>query len=76
MTDTVISPSGSQGQWEVMDKNDYKIVGHIEQSGNRFAVKPTVGSVLDGINQGPYSSKEGAMSAIGAHSHGNCSLLS
>lgn len=72
MADTVVDPVGGNAQWAVSLLPDYTQVGHIDQNGKMFVVQPKTGSVLDGVNEGPYASKDEAMQAISTHTGGIC----
>ncbi len=75
MTDTRIAPAGSQGRWEIMRRDDYHTIGHIQQAGKSFNIVPIPNTVLSGVSTGPYSSKEDAVSAIEHHTKGMCSAF-
>ena len=75
MTDTRIAPTGSQGQWEIMRRDNYQTIGHIQQAGKTFDIVPIPNTVLSGVCSGPYSSKEEAVSAIELHTSGICTAF-
>jgi hypothetical protein len=75
MIDTRIAPTGSQGQWEIMRRDNYQTVGHVQQAGKNFNIVPIPNTVLSGIRVGPYSSKDEAVSAIELHTSGICSAF-
>ena len=77
MTDTLISPSGSK-RWEVWEKIGKNTIGHIDQDQktNTFKIEAASGSILAGIDVGPYSSKADAMDAIADFTDGSCDMYS
>jgi hypothetical protein len=52
---------------------DFKL-GTLINSRGAFVIVPEIGSPLDGINAGPWLSKQEAMDAIAMHLHGECVL--
>jgi peroxiredoxin len=75
MIDTRIAPTGSQGQWEIMRRDNYQTVGHIQQAGKKFNRVPISNTILSDVSAGPYSSKDEAVSAIPLHTNGICSAI-
>ena len=62
MPDVVYFLTGPEGQWELSDGEQQ--IGHIEQVGLAFEIKPVAGSILDGMEAQPYPSKQEALRAI------------
>jgi hypothetical protein len=70
MPDILYFVSGSQGQWELSDGD--KIIGCIEQRGLKFTIKPSPGSILAGIQDKEYDSKQDALSTVEQHTGKQC----
>jgi hypothetical protein len=70
MSDMIYFVSGSQGQWEF--SNGAEQIGHIEQVGMQFTIKPTPGSILEGLQGGSYTFKQEAVEAIELHTGKIC----
>jgi hypothetical protein len=70
MSDIIYFVSGSQDQWEFSDGAEQ--IGHIEQVGMQFKIKPTSGSTLKGLEHGSYASKQEAVEAIELHTGKIC----
>jgi hypothetical protein len=70
MSDTIYFVSGSQGQWEFSDGAGQ--IGHIEQVGMQFKIKPAPGSILQGLEDGSYTSKQEAVEAIELYTRRTC----
>jgi hypothetical protein len=68
-SDIIYFVSGSQGQWEFSDGTAQ--IGHIEQVGMQFKIKPTPGSILEGLD-GFYTSKQEAVEAMEFHTGKTC----
>jgi hypothetical protein len=62
--------TGGEGKWEL--SNGEQQIGHIQQVGLAFEIKPLAGSLLDGIKAQPYPSKQEALRAIELHSGRSC----
>ena len=75
MTETRISPTGTLDEWEIITRADYKTIAHIRQSDQTFTIVPMQGSILSGVNTGPYASMKDTLSAIEAHTDGRCQPL-
>ena len=69
-SDIIYFASGSQGQWEFSDGTAQ--IGHIEQVGMQFKIKPTPGSILEAMEDGFYTSKQKAVEAIELHTGKTC----
>lgn len=65
MPNVVYFGSDSEGKWELSDAEQK--IGHIEQVGMEFTIKPTRGSILEGMEARSYASKQEAMEAIEKH---------
>ena len=74
MTDTVITPAGSEN-WSVSVLPTHDVVGHIDQKLTIFSIHANKGTVLDGVSMGPYNTINDAMDAIAAHTGGDCRKL-
>jgi hypothetical protein len=70
MSNIIYFVSGSQGQWEFSDGAEQ--IGHIEQVGMEFTIKPTPGSILEGLEDGSYTSKQEAVKAMELHTGKTC----
>jgi len=68
--DVVYFLTGPEGQWQLSDGEQQ--IGHIEQVGLAFEVKPVAGSILDGMEAQPYPSKQEALRAIELHTGRSC----
>jgi hypothetical protein len=68
--DVVYFLTGPEGQWELSDGEQQ--IGHIEQVGLAFEIKPLAGSILDGMEAQPYPSKQEALRAIELHTGRSC----
>jgi hypothetical protein len=62
--------TGSEGQWELSDGE--RQIGHIEQVGLAFEIKPLACSILDGMEAQPNPSKQEALRAIELHTGRSC----
>jgi hypothetical protein len=62
--------TGPEGQWELSDGEQQ--IGHMEQVGLAFEIKPLAGSILDGMEAQPYPSKQEALRAIELHTGRSC----
>jgi hypothetical protein len=69
-SDIIYFASGSQGQWEFSDGTEQ--IGHIEQVGMQFKIKSTPGSILEGLEDGFYTSKQEAVEAMEFHTGKTC----
>jgi hypothetical protein len=47
-------------------------IDHVEQVGMLFKIKPTSGFILDGLEDGSYTSKQEAVEAIELHTGKTC----
>jgi hypothetical protein len=70
MSDIIYFISGFQGQWEFSDGADQ--IGHIEQVGMEFKIKPAPDSILQGLEDGSYASKQEAVEAIELYTKRTC----
>ena len=68
--DVVYFVSGSQGKWEL--SNGQERIGHIEQVGMAFEIRPVAGSILETMKTQSYSSKQEALEAIELHTGKDC----
>jgi hypothetical protein len=74
--DSKITVAGSENWTIETDEGgvtDFKL-GTLINSRGAFVIVPEIGSPLDGINAGPWLSKQEAMDAIAMHLHGECVL--
>jgi len=70
MPDTLYFTSGSEGRWELSDGE--KQIGHIEQIGLEFTIRPAAGSILETMQSLSYPSKQEAVEAIEMHTDAIC----
>lgn len=73
MPDTLYFASGSEGRWELSDGE--KQIGHIEQVGLEFMIRPAAGSILEAMQNLSYPSKQEAVEAIEMHTGAMCMPL-
>jgi hypothetical protein len=65
------------GVWHVNASPSMRSLGEVlKQPDNTFLILPDDGSVLAGIDTGPYRSLDEVITAIGAHLAGTCRLVS
>jgi hypothetical protein len=70
MPDVVYFASDSQGKWELSDAE--RKIGHIEQVGMEFTIKPTQGSILEGMEVRSYPSRQEATEAVEIYTGAAC----
>jgi len=72
MTDVTWSPSDILGKTFLNDATTGTLVGHILEKQKQFVVRAEPGSILDGLNRGPYSTFQEACVSVGMYVNGSC----
>jgi hypothetical protein len=72
MTDVTWSQSDIVGKTSLHDANTRTLVGHILEKQQQFVIRAEPGSILDGLNRGPYLTFQEACVSVGMYVKGSC----